>query len=163
MVDLMIEDSEINRGYLIEELRNHSLSWLANRTAIDIDMYLNGKELSSNSFSKLARILQRTIESKKTLQGRREIDQFEIMRYYQKSLESHSEKHPESQYRLKTGITQVSELAQELTPIIFQITQDLSDLSKIPKEKLEELKSLSITFSHIASSYHESLKRFAAA
>lgn len=148
------------------------LSLIAVRSAIDLSCFSKNKFVPSNEFSKLARILKKTLEPKDYLKGKREIDNYlftgqfleRTMKHYQKEYQKKHDEEPPYKITIKDPNTaKISEFVNELAPVIFQIAEDLSDLSKLSKGRLEALTEFSLALSEVSSLYEGPLKQYAAA
>lgn len=172
------EDWELVENYsLMHLVEDTSFDFLAVQSANELDEYIKTQKVSSNSFSKLRRLLQKTTLPQKRSEnaltkilssegipdlreGKREIDEYhDTGKYLQEVFETHANENPETPYQLREGMTQIPEVANDLSRVITKLTSDLEDLSKTPEQNLKYISKLLLTFVDKSSRYHRGFKR----
>ena len=126
--------------YSIEVIRD-----LAVDTVIEIDLYLSGRKVTSNSFSKLAKILHATLEPKGALRGNRLIDYGGTSLPLANALQRHEKSIKETPYKIKHSGERLNIKfnLEELISVVHQISQDMASFKKLPEERQKALRNFS--------------------
>lgn len=143
---------------ICHEHDNFLIKDLALDSAIEIDCYMREREISSNAFSKLAKILYNTLTPRDFLKGKRPIDEYgtlcifiDVLKEYGKE---EKEKGREVPYEFDIGQeTIIAEIANKITPVIYTLSKDLASFATLPDQKKENLKDFCLTLDNVLASY----------
>ncbi len=148
-------DETIYPNTICNEMNNDIISSLAIDSALEIDGYMGNGKIIHNAFSKLAKILYNTLTPRKHLKGQRPIDDAftlllfrDLLKRYEKD---RKERGMKIDYQLDDS-TLTNEVKDQIVPIIYSLSQDLSDFTKLSKERQTSLKDFCMNL-------HQSLSR----
>ena len=153
-------EPELDTGLEMDMIQ---ISGLAIGAAIEIDYYQRRKIIPSNSFSKLSKILYKTLEPNDFLNGKRLIDNYSTYRVLYDILKRHEKSKRETPYKIDIKIdktTKVNDLVSKLVPVIHKISKDLVSFTKSPEENQEFLINFLTTMSEKLLAYWTSPKQY---